>query len=981
MKCSKFYFMKICLFFFFALGISSAYAQEGSVTGQIVDAADKSPLPGVSVIQKGTTAGVITDMDGRFTLKVNAKTTLVLSFIGYDAKEVVVNPGDKPTFELSVKATNLEEVVIIGYGAVKKSDATGSVTAVSSKDFNKGAITSPQDLLVGKSSGVVITSSGGAPGGKSTISVRGGASMSASNDPLIVIDGVPVDNNEIKGMANPLSTINPNDIETFTVLKDASATAIYGSRASNGVIVITTKKGGKGFRVSYNGSTSISSRTGKVDVFSAEEYKTLVKDHFGANSEAASKLSNSSTDWQDEIFRTAIGQDHNISVSGTYKALPYRASIGYTNQDGILKTSNLERETAAIGLDPTFLDNHLKLNINVKGVMTKNRFAETGAIGSAVYYDPTRPIYDSNGNYSTWRNKDGNLDYLSPSNPVAMLNQTNDRSTVKRSIGNIQADYKFHFLPDLRANLNLAYDYSQSDGNKDVEKGTSWTQNTGDGLRSNYTQTKRMQLVEFYLNYTKKLDAIASKIDLMGGYSWQKFYGQDTYYSTDYDATKVIANTINRGQNFLVSFYGRLNYTLKDRYLLTFTLRDDGSSKFAKGNQWGLFPSSAFAWKIKDESFMSSQNLFSDLKLRVGYGQTGQQDIGANYGYRGFYKISSLDNTAQYQFGNTFYNTLRSEGYYKDIKWETTTTYNSGLDFGFLKDKITGSVDVYYRKTTDMLNTVPLPAGSNLTNQLTINVGDMENKGIEFSLNYKPIATKNFTWDIGYNFSYNKNTITKLSLSDDPSFQGVLTGGISGGKGNTIQINSVDYSRNAFYVYKQIYNTDGTPAEGLYKDLKADGTINSSDYYRFQKSSPDVVMGISTRLTYKDFDFSCSGRASINNYVYNNLAASTCYTNIYPSTYLSNIPKYINDTKFVSPQFFSDYFVENASFFKMDNISIGYNLSKLLKNKFNAYISASVQNVFTITKYKGMDPEVDGGIDNNLYPRPRVFTLGVKLDL
>lgn len=705
--------------------------------------------------------GLLLILTVSFTLKVAPGQKLVFSFIGYETQIVVPGQQIKLSIALVRQTLGLEEVVVIGYGTVKKGDATGAVSTVSSKDFAKGGITSPQDLIVGKSAGTVITSSGGAPGSGATIRIRGGSSMSASNDPLIIIDGFPVSNSGTSGLANPLTTINPNDIETFTVLKDASATAIYGSRASNGVILITTKKGsaGKAMKIEYNGTMSANTIPAYMDVFSGDELRAMAldlasKNAVGLSMNSLSRLGNENTNWQKEIYHTAMAQDHNISMSGGIKTMPYRVSLGYTNQDGILKTTNMERSTLAIGLDPTFLDNHLKVNINVKGSYTKQNFGDSGAVGVAVAYDPTQPVYNNNskfGGYYTWvnlsdvlpdgtMNPNGSPNPIGVSNPVAMLYQTDNRSTVQRSLGNAQFDYKFHFLPDLRANLNLGYDYFTTTGHNNASNNAAFTFRNGIGRKNDYKQAGKSQLLDFYLNYVKEIKSIKSKIDATAGYSWQHFYKDGSSYVRNGDETQISENSKFINENYLISFFGRLNYTLLDRYLLTVTVRDDGSSRFSSANRWGLFPAAALAWKIKDESFLKNVNAVSDLKLRLGWGITGQQDIGNDYPYLPVYRESTA--TAQYQFGNTFYKTLRPNPYDANIKWEQTATYNVGLDFGFMKNRITGTIDAYKRETKDLLNFIPIAAGSNFSNFLTTNVGNLENRGVEFSITGQVIQSK-----------------------------------------------------------------------------------------------------------------------------------------------------------------------------------------------------------------------------------------------
>lgn len=990
--------MKMLWFFLLAVLTLPAFAQEKSISGVVTDASNKEPLIGVTIVVEGTTNGAATDIDGKFNLKVTSGQKLVVSFVGYVSQTIVVGQQTSFKIALSPQTQGLEEVVVIGYGTVKKNDATGAVSTVSSKDFAKGGITSPQDLIVGKSAGTVITSSGGAPGAGSTIRIRGGSSMSANNDPLIIIDGFPVSNSGISGLANPLSTINPNDIETFTVLKDASATAIYGSRASNGVILITTKKGtaGKPMKIEYNGTMSVNTIPAYMDVHSGDEFRTMALDlakqnAVGLNVNVLNRLGKENTNWQKEIYQTALAQDHSISMSGGIKTMPYRASLGYTNQDGILKTTNMKRTTLAIGLDPMFFDNHLKVNINLKGSYTKQNFGDQGAVGSAVAYDPTQPVMNGNtkyGGYYTWSNlsdvlADGTMDPngspnpIGVSNPVALLEQTDNQSTVKRSLGNVQLDYKFHFLPELRANLNLGYDYFTTVGHNNASSEAAFTYRNGIGRKNDYTQDGKSQLLDFYLNYVKEIPSAKSKIDVTGGYSWQHFYKEGTSYVRNGDETQISDNSSFINENYLVSFFGRLNYTFMDRYLLTVTIRDDGSSRFSADNRWGLFPAAAFAWKMKDESFLKSVDAISDMKFRLGWGVTGQQDIGNDFPYLPVYRESTA--TAQYQFGNAYFKTLRPNPYDANIKWEETTTLNVGVDFGFLKNRITGSVDVYKRETKDLLNFIPIAAGSNFSNFLTTNVGNLENKGFEFSISGQVIQTRDLNWNIGFNAAYNQNEITKLTKTDDPNYTGVDVGLIGGGVGNFIQNQRVGFPSNSFYVFQQVYGSNGMPIEGLYVDRTGSGgtvTSNNLNKYHYKKPAPDWTLGINTRLDYKQFDFSFSGRANIGNYVYNNVASGALYSTVYnQSGFYNNVPKQINNALFTNTQYFSDLYIENASFFKMDNVSLGYNLEK----SFRARFSLTLQNAFTITKYNGLDPEVNGGIDNNFYPRPRIFVLGVNL--
>lgn len=979
----------LMMFFLGLFFAGTIYAQGIRVTGKVTDASDGSALAGVTVIEKGTANGTMTDANGNYSLNVSPTSILQFSYVGYLSLEVPVNNRTTVDVALALDVQALQEVVVIGYGTVTKKDATGSVVAIGTRDFNKGSVARPQDLIVGKIPGVQITNSGGDPTSGATIRIRGGSSLSASNDPLIVIDGVPIDNAGVSGMPNPLNLINSNDIESFTVLKDASATAIYGSRASNGVIIITTKKGmsGRPFRVTYDGSVSAGFRTNEVKVLSPSEFRSLVFSRYSTTSPAAQLMGKHNTDWQDQIYQTAFSLDHNLSFSGSYKFLPYRFSVGYTNEKGLLKTSGLERLTSTLNLSPRLLDDHLSVNVNTKYMNIRNRFADHGAIGAAISMDPTQSVYDpasSNyGGYFTWKQPNGDPITIGvTSNPVALLDLRNDRSLVNRFLGNVELEYKLHFLPDLKFTVNAGADYSWSDGKVIVSEMAAWFWATGRGRFNTYTQNKKNELLDIYANYKKELDVIKSRIDFTAGYSWQHFYREGSYLERNYSKTITYQDNEYFTESYLVSFFGRLNYILLNRYLLTFTLRNDGSSKFADENRWGLFPSLAFAWDIKEEGFLKNSNLFSSLKLRLGYGVTGQQDIGGDYPYLARYTFGQ-DN-ARYQFGNTFVTTLRPEGYDRNLKWEETTTYNVGLDFGLLKDRISGSAEYYYRPTKDLLNTIDVPAGTNLTNRITTNVGNLINKGFEFALNVKPLVNPTYSWSFGVNATINQNEITKLIAVDDPAFIGVETGGIAGGVGNYVQINTVGYPRNTFFLAEQVYDANGFPVNNLYVDRNGDGIVTSqglSDRYRIKDPYPDVLLGFNSMFRYKNFDFSFNGRVSVGNYVYNNVASGSSYAGLYASVgALSNLNRAILTTKFANPQYWSDHFLENGSFLRLDNVNLGYNFEDFAESAGSLRVFLSIQNLFVITKYSGLDPEVFNGIDNNIYPRPRTFMLGARLE-
>ncbi|MCC8410672.1 TonB-dependent receptor [Mucilaginibacter sp. UR6-1] len=972
------------------MAVNFAFAQTGSVSGQVLDEKGQ-PLPGASVL--AGTRSTATDINGRFKLNglPAGAVTVTVKFLGYqELSQNVSDNGVAVTLTMKPAAASaLNEVVIIGYGSQQKKSLTGAISTVSSKDFQKGSITTPEQLIAGKVPGVAITSNGGAPGAGSTIRIRGGASLTASNDPLIVIDGVPLSNNAISGASNPLSLINPNDIESFTVLKDASATAIYGSRASNGVILITTKKGASGTpKVNFSTQLSAYKVGKKVDVLTADQFRAYVNANGNADQKAL--LGNANTNWQDEVYQTSLGTDNNISVAGSYKNMPYRVSVGYLKQVGVLVTDGLQRTTGAITLNPKFFDNHLKVDVNLKGALTDTRFANQGAIGAAVFFDPTQPVYAKNnfGNYFEWTNTD-NVGNVIPNpnatrNPVALLAQNTGKSEVKRSYGNAQFDYSMHFLPELHANLNLGYDISNGKGTTNVPANAAQSFAVG-GLDNRYQQDVNNKVLEFYLNYTKDLKSINSNINATAGYGYYDFLTKIYYYPSYNASGQVVAGSepafpFDKPQNTLISYYGRLIYTLADKYILAASVRTDGSSKFAPENRWGVFPSVALTWRINQESFLKESNTLSDLKLRLSYGITGQQDGIPYYSYLPTYALSAA--SAKYQLGDTFYNMYAPTAYDRSLKWEQTATYNAGVDFGFLNGRISGAVDVYFKKTKDLLNRIPSPLGSNFSNYITTNVGNIENKGVEFSINASPVKSKNVSWDLGFNLTYNNTRITNLTAVNNPTYPGDQVGGISGGTGNTVQINSVGYRPYTFYLYRQVYDESGKPKEGIYEDLNGDNIINEKDLYRVKAAMPNFILGFSTQVNYKKWSLSTVLRSNLGNYVYNNTKANVGVTRgiLNPAGYLGNASTEIFKSGFDNNQYLSDYYLENASFLRMDNVGIGYNAGKIFGNKVGLRVNANCQNVFLITNYTGLDPEISSGIDNNFYPRPRTFVLGVNLD-
>ena len=898
----------------------------------------------------------------------------------------------------------LDEVVVIGYGSVKKDDLSGSVVAIKAEEMNKGAVTSPQELIMGKVPGLSVSQGDGAPGAGSTIRIRGGASLNASNDPLIVIDGIPVSNDAAPGTPNALATINPNDIETFTVLKDASATAIYGSRASNGVIIIQTKKGTQDkIKVSYSGTFTAKDPYKRIETLDAQSFREVMQAQYPEGTAQSADIQrilnvypNQSTDWQDAIYQTGLSTDQNIGIAGKAGFMPFRLSLGYNTEKGTLKTSKYERYTGAVNLSPKFFDNHLSVDINVKGTINKNRFADSGAVGAAAFFDPTKPIYDEENRYNgywNWGIVQGAQADLATQNPLSLLYDRNNHGTTKRSLGNIQLDYKIHGLEDLHANLNLGYDVAKTTGRNFVNSNSVQSSLdktfTGLGQGNTWNNLRRNHLLDFYMNYAKNIESIKSNFDIMAGYSWQHFYyanhditysnptedlGAKEGYTYDENERHYIRDDHRRipYENYLISFFGRLNYNFMDRYLLTATLRRDGSSRFSENNRWGLFPSAALAWTISNEPFMkATENVLSKLKLRLGYGVTGQQEIG-DYQYITSYSFSTNPNTTY--LGTTL---LKPNGYSPDLKWEQTTTYNVAIDFGFLNNRINGSIEYYQKHTKDLLNTISTAAGTNFINLITANVGKMKNKGVEANVNAIAIQSKDFTWEVGYNITWNDSKITKLTTTFNPDYQGIDAG--------TNQKHQVGEMPGTFYLYQQVYDENGKPIQNAFVDRNNDGQITEADRYLTHKSPmAKVYMGFSSQFSYKKWDLGFNLRANFGNYVYNGVASGNSTSNNYGGKgFITNLYNGFQDTGFTllntSEQMASDYFLENASFLKMDNLTLGYSFQNLFAAKLSGRISASVQNVFTISKYSGLDPEC-GAIDSNIWPRPRTYTIGLNLN-
>ncbi|WP_025726258.1 TonB-dependent receptor [Bacteroides sp. 14(A)] len=974
-----------CLLCIALLGtVSPAFAQEGKkITGHVVDDTNE-PLIGASILVVGTSTGVITDLDGNFNIIVpSGATALQISYVGYETVTVPVPSGNTVNVKMKSDAQMLSDVVVIGYGTQRKSDLTGSVSNVSSKDFNSGLISSPEQLINGKVSGVQIMSNSGSPTAGSTIRIRGGASLNASNDPLIVLDGVPLEAGGISGnTGNFLSLINPSDIESMTILKDASSTAIYGSRASNGVIIITTKKGSNDrMKVSLSTTNSIQTRTKLADMLSHDEFVDVINSR-GTDAQRA-LLGTSNTDWNDQIYQNAFGTDNNVSIAGRLaKNFPIRVSIGYYNQSGLLKTDKAERLTGSVSLSPSFFDDHLKVNVNVKGSVNNNRFAETGAIWAAATYNPTLPVYSGNhafGGYLEALDNVGEPVNAAVLNPLGYIKQNKSTSKVTRFVGNADVDYRVHFLPDLKFHATLGYDYAEGKGKVYVPAEAMQYYTTGGRDYSYGPQKNTNRLLTTYLNYNKYLDSWKSNIDATVGYDYQFWKSTSPLYSELNTLGAVQSTSAATDQRHaLISYYARLNYTFDSRYMLTATVRRDGTSRFNKDNRWGTFPSVALAWRVSEEAFLKDNTVLSNLKLRASYGVTGQQDGIGNYNYLPVYTYSQTG--AEVQFGDQFINTYRPEAYVSDLKWETTTSWNAGFDFGFLKDRISGSFDFYTRKTEDLLATVAAPAGSTFDKTILTNVGNVDSKGIEVTLNATPIQTKDWNWDVSFNMTWQKMKVKNLSLVESSAVTNTAVGPWI--DGYQFQVLSEGYEPYMFYVYHQLYDEKtGKPIEGAYTDLNDDGVIDSNDLYRYKSPAPDFIYGFSTSLRYKKWTLSTSLRANVGNYVYNGMAMNTgAWSTVSYNTYqLNNLNSSYLKTGFQNRQYLSDYYIENASFLKMDNLSLAYNFGRICK-WFSMNASVMVQNVFCITKYTGVDPEVPNGMDVSFYPRPRTYSLSLGFE-
>lgn len=969
----------------FVIGCLQLMAQTRTIKGEVTDAQNGEALIGATVMVEGEKGGTVTDFDGNFSLQVSSSAKKIkVSYIGYIDKVLSISDNMKVKLESDSKA--LADVVVIGYGTARKSDLTGSVATVKSKDFNKGLVSSPEQLINGKVSGVQIMSNSGSASAGSTIRVRGGASLNASNDPLIVLDGVPLEQGGISGnSSNFLSMINPSDIESMTVLKDASSTAIYGSRASNGVIIITTKKGQQGaVKVNFNTTNSLQTRAQMVDMLSRDEFVNVINQLGDANQK--SLLGAANTDWNDEVYRTAFGTDNNLSVSGSIdKWLPFRVSVGYYNQSGLVRKDNVERWTGNVVLTPSFFQDHLKLTINAKGTLNNNSFNNGGAVWAAATFNPTIPVYSGNdkyGGYNEALDADGYPVNAGVRNPRGLVDLYDSKSKVSRFIGSMDVDYKVHFLPDLKLHATVGADYAKGDGTVYVPAYAAQSYNKDESLGgSDYKygpQKNENRLLTLYANYAKYFEDIKSNVDLTAGYDYQ--YWKSTtplYYTKSAAGTNLSTIKASDYRHVMLSYYGRINYSFDGKYLLTATVRRDASSRFSKDTRWGTFPSVALGWTLTEEPWLKNQKVLSNLKFRASYGVTGQQEGIGNYNYLPVYTYSVTG--AEAFINGQYINTYRPEAYVSDLKWETTTSWNFGLDFGFLDGRIGGAIDFYTRKTKDLLASVPTAAGTNFSKTILTNVGNVDSKGIEVSLNATPIQTKDWEWNLSYNFTWQDMKVKNLSLTKGGSQTNVKVGPSI--DAYQFQVLSEGYWPYMFYVYHQLYDSKtGKPIEGAYADLNNDGEINESDLYRYHSPAPKYIMGLSTSLRYKQLTLGMSFRANIDNYVYNGMGMSTgaFETVSYNNSQLNNLNTSFLKTGFKTRQYLSDYYVENASFLKLDNLSLSYNVGKI--NKWASLtVSAMVQNVFTITGYSGTDPEVPNGMDNSFYPRPRTYSVSLGL--
>ena len=956
--------------------VPSLALAQSTISGTVSESENGFPLPGVNVIISGSSSGTTTDFYGKYQLTANNGDVLVFSYVGYTSQEVIFAGQAVLDVQLSEDASALDEIVLIGYGGVKKEDLTGAVDLITAKDFNQGPIVSAQQLISGKIAGVSVTSGSGAPGDGQTIRIRGNGSLGLSSNPLIVLDGIPLNDGGVGGSRNPLNLINPNDIESMVVLKDASATAIYGSRGANGVIIITSKKGKEGgFKFNINASNTIHTAIDQVDVLSTEEFVGVINST--GDTAYTDLLGASDTNWQDEIYKDATGKDFSFSALGSAFGVPMRASLGYTDHDGILRTDNFQRTTGSLNFSPSFLKEQLKVEVNLRGSVAKNTFADRGAIGSAVSFDPTQSPYDAGsqyGGYFAWIDAGtGNQSNLAQTNPLALLNLRNDTSQVDRFIANIKVDYTLPFVEGLKATFNLGHDSSMSDGVTLVSDLIPTSDSTFNGSKNTYNQEATNQLLDVYLTYITSFND-AHNLTAVAGHSYQAFEFDNTSYDSEAEEDGNDFEFIDRSKNVLLSYFTRLNYDYQGKYLLTATLRADASSKLNPDDRWGYFPSLAAAWNLHKEGFMSD-SFFDELKLRAGYGEVG--NVNGLGDYRFLTQYVGSQSTANYQFGSSFYQTYRPEPINTELRWEVGRTTNIGLDYAILDGKLSGSVNAYMKETKNLIASSSVDPFTNFGNRIDANIGDMENKGIELSFDYTPIQNENFEWSINYNISFNDNKVTRLPFDQ-------AVGGISGGVGNNIQTHTEGQTPYSFLVYQQVYDASGAAIEGVYVDRNGDDIINDDDRYIKESPFADVIMGFNTNLKYKNWDLSVISRANFGNYAYNNVASNAVFSQAIGNSggFLRNIHSdylYTGFMDYTETSLLSDHYVQEASFFKIDNITLGYTLKDAYKDT-DIRFYGSAQNVLTVTNYEGLDPEIYGGIDNNFYPRPRSFVFGVNID-
>ncbi len=958
----------------------NVYAQEVQLSGKVTDGANGEGLPGVNIIEVGTTNGVVTDYDGNYNLKVQKGVTLKYSFVGYVEEEIVIGSQTALNIALMPDIKTLGELVVIGYGAVKKKDLTGVVALVEAENFNKGIISSPDKLLTGKVAGLQI-SSGGDPGGGTSIRIRG-ASLTGET-PLFVVDGIPLPPGGVAGGRNPLNFMNPADVESVTVLKDASAAAIYGSRGANGVIIITTKSGEAGkMKISYDGSFSISQFTKKVDILSPSLYRDAI---FSKAPQEFEFLGDANTKWVDEVLQVAQGHNHNLSVSGGNKSTTYFASFNYQDSKGVMRYTRNQNTSFSLKLSQKLFNDNLTIRLNSKNGFTKDQFSPN-VIGSALRFDPTRPVFDETntefGGYFQWAGSN------TVSNPVATQDLNDERGSTFRTLNNLELDYNIPFVDGLAFKVNLGYDSNEGDYNRKIEATEKGNVINDRGVITRKENNKRTSLLsEYYFNYKKDIAFIDGKVDAVVGYSWQNFRTDFTQLAGnnaelidgEWVPTDITDSKPGPVENRLISFFGRVNFDIKGKYLFTTSLRKDGSTRFGDSNKWGWFPGAAFAWRIIDEDFASNWgSVFSDLKFRVGYGLTGNQEI-PNYRYNTFYKFSEDD--ASYQFGNDYVNTLRPKGVDPDIKWEETVSINFGVDAAMYDGRLNFSVEYYIKNVNDLLYEVAVPAGSNLSDRVLTNIAKVQNKGIELTVDGVLFDRDKFDWNLGFNIATNSNEVLKIDNNIDPNFGGYEVGGISGDVGQTIQVLKVGEPINAFRTYRHKLDESGNPissdaALDMYEDINADGLINEKDLVIDKQPTPTLTLGLTSNMRYKSFDLSFTVKGSFGNYVYNNTSSSAGYFDLLTEKVTNNIHTSAFKTSFKTRQLKSDYYIENGSFVKLDNITLGYSFDKIKFARIKAYVTA--QNILTLTGYSGIDPETFSGIDDNPYPRSTTFIIGVN---